>query len=195
MSYGEVWITNRYISGEASDGGKTCIPTLTLQHSNSSLPPTVASTNKKKNRMLAKLMFPARPDGCVVPELEDDNQLLSPGSIMEEQIQRDLARLHPYKAPGADGIPNVVLKKSAELIVPYLLQIFKAALSLQTYAGQWRDITTCVLRKPGKPRYDVPKAYRPIALVNTIAKLLSSIVTEDITYLAETHCLLPNTHF
>ena len=159
MSYGEVWITNRYISGKASDGGKTRTPTLTLQHSNSSLPPTVASTNEEKSRMLAKLMFPARPDGCVVPELEDDNQLPSPGSITEEQIQRHLTRLHLYKAPGADGIPNVVLKKSAELIVPYLLQIFKAALSLQTYASQWRDITTCVLRKPGKPRYDVPKAY------------------------------------
>ena len=33
MSYGEVWITNRYISGKASDGGKTHILTLTLQHS------------------------------------------------------------------------------------------------------------------------------------------------------------------
>ena len=140
-------------------------------------------------------MFPARPDGCIVPEMEDNNQLLSPGSIMEEQIWRHLTRLHPYKAPGADGIPNIVLKKSAELIVPYLLQIFRVALGLQMYASQWRDITTCVLRKPGKPRYDVPKAYQPTALVNTIAKLLSSIVTEDMTYLAETHCLLPNTHF
>ena len=119
MSYGEVWIANHYISGEASDGGKTCILTLTLQHSDPSLPPTVASTNEEKSCMLAKLMFPAGPDGCIVPETEDNNQLLLPGSIMEEQIQRHLARLHPYKAPRADGIPNIVLKKSAELIVPF----------------------------------------------------------------------------
>ena len=151
MSYGEVWITNCYISGEASDRGKTRIPTLTLQHSTPSLLPTVASTNEEKSHMLTKLMFPTRPDGCVMPETEDNNQLPSPGSITEEQIWRHLARLHPYKAPRADGIPNIVLKKSAELIVPYLLQIFRAALSLQTYASQWRDITTCVLWKPGKP--------------------------------------------
>ena len=69
MSYGEVWIANHYISGEASDGGKTHILTLTLQHSDSSLPPTVASNNEEKSHMLAKLMFPARPDGCVMPEL------------------------------------------------------------------------------------------------------------------------------
>ena len=85
MSYGEVWIANHYVSGEASDGGKTCILMLTLQNSNPSLPPTVASTNKEKSHMLTKPMFPARPDDCVMPETEDNNQLLSPGSIMEEQ--------------------------------------------------------------------------------------------------------------
>ena len=47
----------------------------------------------------------------------------------------------------------------------------------------------------GKPRYNIPKAYRPVALVNTMAKLLSSIVAEDIVYLAEKHALLPANHF
>jgi predicted phosphoadenosine phosphosulfate sulfurtransferase len=32
-------------------------------------------------------------------------------------------------------------------------------------------------------------------LLNTIAKLLSSIIAEEITYIAETHMLLPDTHF
>ena len=41
----------------------------------------------------------------------------------------------------------------------------------------------------------MPKAYCPIALVNTIVKLLSSIVVEDILHLVETHQLLPATHF
>ena len=63
------------------------------------------------------------------------------------------------------------------------------------YPAQWKDIIMCVLRKPGKPHYDVPKAYRPIMLVNTISKLLSFIVVEDISHLAETHQLLPSTHF
>ena len=187
MSHGEVWIANRYISSNASDSGKTCSPMLTQQHNDPSLPPMVASTNDKKSQMLAKLMFPIRPSGCTVRELEEDNQLPSPCGITEEQIQRHLARLSPFKAPRADKIPNIVLKKSAKLIIPYLLQIFRATLSLRTYASQWRDITTCILWKPGKPRYDIPKAYHPITLVNTIVKLLSSIVTDDIMHLAETH--------
>jgi hypothetical protein len=58
-----------------------------------------------------------------------------------------------------------------------------------------RDFTTVVLRKPGKHRYDVPKAYRPIALFSTAAKVLTAIVAEEITKLVEQHQILPNNHF
>jgi len=52
-----------------------------------------------------------------------------------------------------------------------------------------------VLCKPGKPRYDVPKAYRPIALLNTMWKVLMAIIADQITHISEKHCLLPNNHF
>ena len=145
--------------------------------------------------MLVKLMFPARPADCEVPQEDYTDQLPAPPEITKDQIRHHITSLCPHKAPGADEIPNIVLKKSAELITPHLLQIFRAVLNLHVYPSQWKDIITCVLRKPGKPRYNVPKAYRPIALVNTIAKLLSSIVAEDISHLVETHQLLPTTHF
>ena len=142
--------------------------------------------------MLMKLMFPPRPADCKGLLEEFDDQLPAPPVITEAQIRQHIACLHPHKAPGTDEIPNIVLKKSVELISPYLLQIFRAVLRLQVYSAQWKDIITCILRKP---RYDVPKAYCPIMLVNTISKLLSSIVAEDISHLVETHQLLPSTHF
>ena len=52
-----------------------------------------------------------------------------------------------------------------------------------------------MLRKPGKARYDMPKAYRPIALMNTVGKLLSAVVAEDLSYMCEKYRLLPDTHF
>ena len=52
-----------------------------------------------------------------------------------------------------------------------------------------------MLQKPGKPCYDIPKAYQPIALLNTVAKLLYSIVAEEITHMVEKHQLLPANHF
>jgi hypothetical protein len=49
--------------------------------------------------------------------------------------------------------------------------------------------------QPGKPSYSTPKAYHPIALINTTCKLLMAIVADQLTYILEHHNLLPNTHF
>jgi hypothetical protein len=88
-----------------------------------------------------------------------------------------------------------VLKEAVDHLAEYLLWIFRATFSLQTYSKNCRSWVTVVLRKPGKPAYHVPKAYRPIALLNTIGKLLTAIVTEDLVYLTEKHHLLPANHF
>ena len=52
-----------------------------------------------------------------------------------------------------------------------------------------------MLQKPGKPQYDIPKAYWPIALLNMLAKLLSSIMAEGLSCLTKVHQLIPPTHF
>jgi hypothetical protein len=52
-----------------------------------------------------------------------------------------------------------------------------------------------VLRKPGKPDYAVPGAYRPISLLNTLGKLLEAVIARRLSYLAEKHGLLPDTQF
>lgn len=52
-----------------------------------------------------------------------------------------------------------------------------------------------VLRKPGKPDYSVPGAYRPISLLNTLGKLLEAVVARRLSYLTEKHGLLPDTQF
>jgi Reverse transcriptase (RNA-dependent DNA polymerase) len=52
-----------------------------------------------------------------------------------------------------------------------------------------------VLRKPGKPCYDVPKAYRPIALLNMMWKVLTGIIAEHLTFYTEKYHLLPDHYF
>ena len=180
-------------SGDGSDGGKTCILTLILRPSDPAAEPEVATTNKEKSAMLMRLMFPIKPRGYSVPVESYDDQLPSLPEITESQVRRHIVKLRPHKAPGANSIPNIVIKMSADVIMPHLLQIFCATIRLGIYAEQWKEVETYVLWKPGKPRYDIPKAYRPVALVNTIAKLLSSIVAEDLVYLTEKHALLPAT--
>jgi len=52
-----------------------------------------------------------------------------------------------------------------------------------------------VLWKPGKPAYDVPKVYRPIVLLNTMDKVLTMIIAEEISNVVEKEGLLPVNHF
>ena len=66
---------------------------------------------------------------------------------------------------------------------------------LNTYSNCWHEWDTIVLRKPGKPQYDVPKAYRPIALMNMMGKVLSAIVAEDMTYMCKQYSLFPDNHY
>lgn len=89
----------------------------------------------------------------------------------------------------------MVLKESQELIAEHLLCIFRAIFASSTYSGRWKEWLTAVLHKPGKPDYGLAKAYHPIALLNTIAKLPTSMIAENLTYLCEKYKLLPATHF
>jgi hypothetical protein len=75
------------------------------------------------------------------------------------------------------------------------LHLFQAVFTLRTYYEPWKHFITVVLRKPGKPDYEVPKAYRPIALLCTIAKVLTAIVAEGLGRIVEEHQLVPPTHF
>lgn len=50
------------------------------------------------------------------------------------------------------------------------------------------------MRKPGKKDYSDVKSYCPIALLNTIGKILESVLATCISYLMELHHSLPFTH-
>jgi len=82
-----------------------------------------------------------------------------------------------------------------DILVPILLQIYNGILQLEEYPKQWCIFTTVVLRKPGKPAYDVPKAYRPITLLNTMGKVITMIIAEEISNIVKKEGLLPVNHF
>ena len=98
------------------------------------------------------------------------------------------------KAAGPDGIINRVLHVAAVQIAPHLTRIFNWSLRLGYCPAHFRQSTTIVLRKQGKDDYTAPKAYRPIALLKTVGKLMDSIIAKRISYVTETYQLLPSTH-
>jgi len=128
-----------------------------------------ANTNQDKGRVLVKGFFPAKPPvNNTLDKLSYLPECKSEGVITTEQIHVQLKRLKLYKALGPDGITNIVLTKSTDLIIERLAHIYQAMLRGSLMYKPWKEFITVILRKPGKPRYDMPKAYRPIALLNTM---------------------------
>jgi hypothetical protein len=157
------------------DGGKSRIPILTYKMVDEE---RKANTNREKGKALANSFFPVKPTQAS-QDISDDHELCCTADpISKEQLDRQLQRIKPYKAPGPDGIPNIVLTKCADLLSDRLLYIYMAMFKKQLHYDPWKHFTTVVLRKPGKPRYDIPKAYRPITLLNTMWKVLTGIVAE-----------------
>ena len=194
MDANGIWTANRYLRDPVGDGGSPPILTLKVTGADGSI--VEVNDGQEKTHAFTNIFFPPPPATTTVPPNFDyPIPLPDPQEITSDQIKRQIGQLSPYKAYGPDEIPNVVLQRCADLITDHLLYIFRAILRLGKYYDPWREFTSVVLRKPGKPSYDVLKAYWPVVLLSTLAKVLTAIVAEDISKLLEHHQLLPKTHF
>ena len=77
----------------------------------------------------------------------------------------------------------------------YIEPLFHTTFKLAIYPAEWKDSITQVPQQPGKANYMAPGAYRPITLLDTIGKVLSSCVAKNIMKMAEKHRLPPDNHF
>jgi len=192
-----IWTAHRYMSGDPTDGGQARIPPLRgNQTSVGEDEKSLVETNEDKSRVLRATFFPELER---VDMSHADVIYLAPkfkfSPITDEQIHRAIAKLGPFKVPGLDGIPNIMLMKCADLLVPHLGPLYQENFKLSMYPNRWKDSVMVVLRKPGKGDYKAPNVHRPVALLNTIVKVMSTCVAEDLIHATETHRLLPNNHF
>jgi exonuclease III len=157
---------------------------------------SVAYGAKEKADLLARQFFPPPPQA----NLDDLRRYDYPEPVRvpefrDHEVLSALRSVKADKAPGPDGITNRVLQAVSHVLVPYLTGLYNQCVRLSYCPEHFRDAATIALRKPGKPDYSVPKAYRPIALLNTLSKLLEALIASRLSYLAEAHGLLPDNHF
>src|SRR5204863_9763860 len=91
------------------------------------------------------------------------------------------------KATRPHEIDNIVIKKTLALTEQHLRALMQASIDLGHFPKPFKQTNMVVLRKPGKPDYTITKAYRPIALENTLGKVLESVMVDTISYLMETY--------
>ena len=156
-----------------------------------------AETNEEKVTVLRRAFFPKLPsaDLADIPLAEYPQEVPFEDQITIRQIREAVNRIAPDKSPGPDEISNRVLKNTLPVIEHHLQALMQASIRLGHFPKPFKHTTTVVLRKPSKPDYTKVKAYRPIALENTLGKIMESIMAENLSYITETHELLPPHHY
>ena len=100
-------------------------------------------------------------------------------------------------APGPDHVTWHHLKLA--LTLPdtdiALARLFNNVCREGTWPSYFKDSQSVIIPKPNKPDYSVPKAYRPIALLNTLGKLLTKILANRLQHDAAEFGLLHRDQF
>ena len=154
---------------------------------------TREGTNEGKAEVLANHFFPPARTADLgdIPSTQYPSPFCMEKEVQEPEILQILHKLPVNKAPGPDQIPNLVLKECGTTLAPVLARLFTACLEAEYHPQAFKHSITVVLRKPQKPDYSKPGAYRPIALLNTLAKALEAVVARRMSKETEQRGLLP----
>lgn len=93
-----------------------------------------------------------------------------------QELMKAVGSINPKKAPGEDGLTADICAHAVLTAPELCLSLANRCLQMGYFPVKWKQATVVVLRKPGKERYDVLKAYRPIGLLPVMGKVLEKMI-------------------
>ena len=92
--------------------------------------------------------------------------------------------------PGPDAINQEIITAAYQAQPDILFKVFSLFFDHGYHPVCWKQATGIILKKPGKPDYSAPKAYRVIALLNCLGKVVERLLAKRLGALAEVTSLL-----
>ncbi|OCT48581.1 pol-like protein [Cladophialophora carrionii] len=150
----------------------------------------------RKARILAKSFFPLPPEA----DLSDFRRYGYPDEascpvISEQEIAKVTRATVQINAAGPDAIPILVLAEAIPVIGRHLTLVFNTSLDLGHCPEHFKESLTVALKKPDRGDYGQPESLGPIALLNTLDKVLEAVIAARLSHIAENLHVLPNNHF
>ena len=108
--------------------------------------------------------------------------------ISETELSQALAKCKE-SSPGADNITYSMLKHCHSSLHSAILELFNKIYSTGTFPQAWRSSIVIPIAKPNKDPQS-PTNYRPIALTNTLCKLMEKIVNARLMWVLESRNLI-----
>lgn len=183
-----LWKLNKWSRKEiGTQNGQVIIPKLRRTEDDES-----TDDNDEKAEILATKFFPQSGTA----DLSDiTNEQFERFTISEDvtadEVAEILKELPNQKAPGPDMVPNEALKALRDTIALGLAGTITKLFKQGELPAVLKESITVVLRKEKKKDYSLPSSYRPIALENTIAKVIEKIIANRMITEAETRGLIP----
>ena len=113
--------------------------------------------------------------------------------ITKDEVANALCKTSNKSAPGSSGITYKLIKWAFAARPDRFLETFNAAISLGYHP--WSEAVVVILPKPSKPDYRLPKAYRPISLLECCGKLLEKVIAKRVLSDAHSFDILPPHQF
>jgi len=96
--------------------------------------------------------------------------------VTYQRVRWAIDSFAPYKIPGVDGIFPALLQEGGEILIPYLIRIFRACLAKGFVPAAWRQVKVVFIPKPGRNSYRESKDFRPISLTSFLLKTMERLV-------------------
>ena len=118
-------------------------------------------------------------------------------ALSKEEIQDAIHKNSMNTAPGYSQITYRVLKWAwmSNLAQSHILALMDKCLHTGYHPKLWWKAIPVALKKPNKPDYSNPRAYRLITLLECLSKVLERIVAKRLTFLAGKYDLVPTNQF
>lgn len=114
--------------------------------------------------------------------------------ITREELVNAIKCSRNMKAPGFDGLFNIVLKNLGPNAILLLVKIFNRCLEIGYFPAAWKLSKVVPIAKPGKDPTD-PSSYRPISLLSSLSKLFERVIHSRLLHYTETNNLLLDEQF
>ncbi|KAF8697726.1 hypothetical protein AX14_001266 [Amanita brunnescens Koide BX004] len=123
-----------------------------------------------------------------IPQLETRSWPL----ISQTEVLDMIAKTSNTSAPGPDNVSWHHLKQISDVdgVLNSICTLFNNVCASGTWPSWFSESISVIIPKPKKTDYTIPKAYRPIALLNTVGKLLTKIIAHRLQFDAAAFSLL-----
>lgn len=100
----------------------------------------------------------------------NDVELTSPKEVLEA-----INKTKPRKAPGPDGIQNILLKNLPKKAIVQIMYVINTCLKMSYFPIAWKKANVLAFPKQKKDKSS-PQNYRPISLLPTLSKIFEIII-------------------